>query len=128
MINEATRLQIPVVGLVDSSMPWETYRKITYPVPANDSPEFVYLFCNLITKTILKERKGTFAERGEVTATGYDECGLVTVRFIFQILCGIRDVIHQSCLAFILFFDYILLSIDMDVLSSVIEFAGEMLN
>lgn len=70
VIKEASRLQIPVVGLVDSSMPWDTYSKITYPVPANDSPEFVYLFCNLITKTILKERKGTMAERGEVTTTG----------------------------------------------------------
>lgn len=63
MINEAHRLQIPVVGLVDSSMPWETFSKITYPVPANDSVEFVYTFCNLITKTILKERKEAMAER-----------------------------------------------------------------
>ncbi|KAG6436244.1 hypothetical protein SASPL_101129 [Salvia splendens] len=65
VIKEANRLQIPVAGLVDSSMPWETYSKITYPVPANDSVEFVYMFCNLITKTILKERKEAMAERGE---------------------------------------------------------------
>lgn len=57
VIREAYKLQIPIVGLVDSSMPWETYKKITYPVPANDSVEFVYLFCNLITKTILKGRE-----------------------------------------------------------------------
>ncbi|KAL3815173.1 hypothetical protein ACJIZ3_016441 [Penstemon smallii] len=57
VIKEAYRLHIPVVGLVDSSMPWDTFKKISYPVPANDSVEFVYLFCNLITKTILKEQK-----------------------------------------------------------------------
>ncbi|CAI9769667.1 unnamed protein product [Fraxinus pennsylvanica] len=57
VIQEASRLQIPIVGLVDSSMPSDTYEKITYPVPANDSVQFVYLFCNLITKTILYEQK-----------------------------------------------------------------------
>lgn len=57
VILEADRLQIPIVGLVDSSMPWETYKKITYPVPANDSVQFVYLFCNLITKTFLYEQR-----------------------------------------------------------------------
>ncbi|KAL6575546.1 hypothetical protein OROHE_000923 [Orobanche hederae] len=70
VIQEANRLQIPVVGLVDSSMPWETYKKITYPVPANDSVEFVYLFCNLITKTILKEQKEATAEKDNKLITG----------------------------------------------------------
>lgn len=64
VIVEANRLQIPIVGLVDSSMPWETYKKITYPVPANDSVQFVYLFCNLITKTILYEQKRLKAAMG----------------------------------------------------------------
>lgn len=64
VILEADRLQIPIVGLVDSSMPWETYKKITYPVPANDSVQFVYLFCNLITKTILYEQKRLKAALG----------------------------------------------------------------
>lgn len=64
VILEANRLQIPIVGLVDSSMPWETYKKITYPVPANDSVQFVYLFCNLITKTILYEQKRLMAALG----------------------------------------------------------------
>lgn len=67
VIREADKLQIPVVGLVDSSMPWDTYKKITYPVPANDSVEFVYLFCNLMTKTILKEQKSAMEEEGEST-------------------------------------------------------------
>ncbi|KAF5811338.1 putative UTP--glucose-1-phosphate uridylyltransferase [Helianthus annuus] len=31
VILEATRLQIPIVGLVDPSMPLETFKKITYP-------------------------------------------------------------------------------------------------
>ncbi|MFS7936409.1 putative ribosomal protein S2, bacteria/mitochondria/plastid [Helianthus anomalus] len=45
VISEATRL-------VDPSMSLETFKKITYPVPENVSVQFVYLFCNLITKTI----------------------------------------------------------------------------
>ncbi|XP_075492746.1 UTP--glucose-1-phosphate uridylyltransferase-like [Primulina tabacum] len=72
VIREADKLQIPVVGLVDSSMPWDTYKKITYPVPANDSVEFVYLFCNLMTKTILKEQKRAMAEEGESTTREED--------------------------------------------------------
>ncbi|GER57810.1 Utp-glucose-1-phosphate uridylyltransferase [Striga asiatica] len=72
VIQEAHRLQIPVVGLVDSSMPWETYQKITYPVPANDSVEFVYLFCNLITKTILKEQKEAAVEKDTKLIAGED--------------------------------------------------------
>ncbi|RAL45159.1 hypothetical protein DM860_014569 [Cuscuta australis] len=65
VIDEADRLQIPVVGLVDSSTPWETFKKITYPVPANDSARFVYLFCNLITKTFLYEQKRLNAGKPE---------------------------------------------------------------
>ncbi|KAL5550639.1 hypothetical protein UlMin_000815 [Ulmus minor] len=65
VIFEAHRLQIPIVSLVDSSMPLEYYKRITYPVPANDSVQFVYLFCNLITKTFLLNQK----ESGLVSAT-----------------------------------------------------------
>lgn len=57
VINEAARLQIPVVGLVDSSVPRDVFEKITYPIPCNDSVQFVYLFCNLITKTFFLEQK-----------------------------------------------------------------------
>ncbi|XP_059457296.1 UTP--glucose-1-phosphate uridylyltransferase-like [Corylus avellana] len=57
VIFEAEKLQIPVVALVDSSMPLDVYKRIAYPVPANDSVQFVYLFCNLITKTFLLEQK-----------------------------------------------------------------------
>ncbi|KAI7755147.1 hypothetical protein M8C21_026017 [Ambrosia artemisiifolia] len=66
VILEATRLHIPIVGLVDPSMPLETYKKITYPVPANDSVQFVYLFCNLITKTIQYEQKKLAAAKPKV--------------------------------------------------------------
>ncbi|XVF06732.1 hypothetical protein REPUB_Repub06bG0076000 [Reevesia pubescens] len=55
---EAERLGIPIVGLVDSSMPWEYYKKVTYPIPANDSVQFVYLVCNMITKCLMSEKKG----------------------------------------------------------------------
>lgn len=64
VILEAEKLQIPIVGLVDSSIPLETYKRITYPVPANDSVQFVYLFCNLITKTFLYEQKKLAALKG----------------------------------------------------------------
>ncbi|XP_057512601.1 ribosomal protein S2, mitochondrial-like [Actinidia eriantha] len=57
VIFEADKLQIPIVGLVDSSMPCDICKRITYPVPANASVQFVYLFCNLITKTFLVEQK-----------------------------------------------------------------------
>ncbi|CAN6562390.1 unnamed protein product [Malus baccata var. baccata] len=57
VILEADRLQIPIVSLVDSAMPLEYYKKITYPIPANDSVQFVYLVCNLITKTFLLQQK-----------------------------------------------------------------------
>lgn len=57
VIMEGDRLQIPIVALVDSSMPLEIYKKIAYPIPANDSVQFIYLFCNLITKTFLYEQK-----------------------------------------------------------------------
>lgn len=53
VILEADNLQIPIVSIVDSAMPLEYYKRITYPIPANDSVQFVYLFCNLVTKIFL---------------------------------------------------------------------------
>uniref|UniRef100_A0A2N9J8D9 UTP--glucose-1-phosphate uridylyltransferase n=1 Tax=Fagus sylvatica TaxID=28930 RepID=A0A2N9J8D9_FAGSY len=66
VVLEADRLQIPVVAIVDSSMPLDIYKRIAYPIPANDSAQFVYLFCNLITKTFLKEQK-KFAKQADST-------------------------------------------------------------
>lgn len=57
VVNEAARLQIPIVGLVDTGVPRDVYEKITYPIPCNDSVQFVYLVCNLITKTFLLEQR-----------------------------------------------------------------------
>ncbi|KAI4356204.1 hypothetical protein L6164_000244 [Bauhinia variegata] len=57
ILNEADKLKIPIVALVDSSMPLVDYQRIAYPIPANASVQFVYLFCNLITKTLLLEQK-----------------------------------------------------------------------
>lgn len=65
MVNEATRLGVPIVGLVDSTAELKTFSKITYPVPCNDSAQFVYLFCNLITKTFLHEKKRMKEEEEE---------------------------------------------------------------
>lgn len=59
VILEASRLGIPVVSFVDPSIPLDYYNKITYPIPANDSVQFVYLFCNLITKTFLLSQNRT---------------------------------------------------------------------
>ncbi|XP_004500712.1 UTP--glucose-1-phosphate uridylyltransferase-like [Cicer arietinum] len=56
VINEAFKLNIPIVALVDSAMPIHTFNRIAYPIPVNPSVQFVYLFCNLITKTLLLEK------------------------------------------------------------------------
>lgn len=96
VIREAHRLKIPVVGLVDSSMPWDTFKRITYPVPANDSMEFVYLFCNLITKTILKERKDAATEKDEDPLTGYTNItSLVPFRLMIAVLQSLVPVIQR---------------------------------
>nr|YP_009775863.1 ribosomal protein S2 [Bartramia patens]QJA16089.1 ribosomal protein S2 [Bartramia patens] len=53
-ILEANQLQIPIVSLVDSNISNRLQKLITYPIPVNDdSIQFVYLFCNLITKTVI---------------------------------------------------------------------------
>lgn len=99
VIEEASRLEIPIVGLVDSSMPWETFKKITYPVPANDSVQFVYLFCNMISKTFLYEQKklaalkGIDAKEDEVEVVKKDEQevllenGYDILTLFFVVLC-----------------------------------------
>lgn len=68
VINEAFKLQIPVVALVDSAMPLDVYKRIAYPVPANHSVQFVYLFCNLITKTLLHEKAKSDAANPDIDA------------------------------------------------------------
>ncbi|KAF5818361.1 hypothetical protein HanXRQr2_Chr02g0064201 [Helianthus annuus] len=47
-------------------MPLETFKKITYPVSTNDSVQIMYLFFNLITKTIQYEQKKLAAAEGNV--------------------------------------------------------------
>jgi ribosomal protein S2 len=57
-ILEANQLQIPIVALVDSNIPNRLHKLITYPVPVNDdSIKFVYLFCNLIAKTVILAKR-----------------------------------------------------------------------
>ncbi|CAL1353569.1 unnamed protein product [Linum trigynum] len=83
VILEAARLQVPIVALVDASLPRDYYEKIAYPVPANDSMEFVYLFCNIITKTFLLERKKMGEAKGDTIedepATSTEELGISSV-------------------------------------------------
>lgn len=57
VILEADRSQIPIASLVDSTIPWKLDKRINYSIPANDPMRLVYLFCNLITKTVILERK-----------------------------------------------------------------------
>ncbi|EOY10385.1 UTP--glucose-1-phosphate uridylyltransferase, putative isoform 1 [Theobroma cacao] len=63
ILSEAQTLGIPIVGLVDSSTPLEFYKKVTYPIPANDSVQFVYLVCNMITKCLMLEKKKKEGEK-----------------------------------------------------------------
>ncbi|CAN8269843.1 unnamed protein product [Cochlearia groenlandica] len=56
VIIEASKLQIPVVAIVDPNVPLDLFDKITYPVPARHSVKFVYLFCNVITKCFVAEQ------------------------------------------------------------------------
>ena len=57
VILEADRSLIPIASLVDSTIPCEFYKRINYPIPANDPILFVYLFRHSITKTVILERK-----------------------------------------------------------------------
>lgn len=58
VINEAAKLQIPVISLVDSNISNKLHKKITYPIPTNEkSLQFCYLFCNCVLKTILLQQK-----------------------------------------------------------------------
>jgi ribosomal protein S2 len=57
VILEANRLQIPIASLLDSTIPWESYKRIAYPIPANDTIQFIYLFRHSITKTVIRERQ-----------------------------------------------------------------------
>nr|YP_009277457.1 ribosomal protein S2 [Psilotum nudum]AOH05927.1 ribosomal protein S2 [Psilotum nudum] len=53
-ILEANRLQIPIVSLVDSTLPKRLHKLITYPIPVNnDSIQFADPFCKSITKTVI---------------------------------------------------------------------------
>ena len=55
VILEADRSQIPIASLGDSTIPWESHKRITYTIPANDPIQFVYLFRHSIMKTVILE-------------------------------------------------------------------------
>lgn len=53
-IPEANQLQTPIVSLMDPYISNKFQLLITYFIPVNnDSIQFVYLFCNSITKTVI---------------------------------------------------------------------------
>lgn len=59
-IEEANRLKIPIICLVDSNVSNKLQNMITYPIPANaDSLQFVYILCNSIFKTIMYSQKNS---------------------------------------------------------------------
>ena len=64
VILEADRSQIPIASSVDSNIPLGSHKRITYPIPANDPIQFVYLFRNSITKTVLLERGKNRCDEG----------------------------------------------------------------
>ncbi|KAK9699611.1 hypothetical protein RND81_08G184600 [Saponaria officinalis] len=67
VIDEANRVGVPVVALVDSKTPLDVYEKIAYPIVCGgESVQFVYMLCNLITKTFLLEQKLSSQENGGV--------------------------------------------------------------
>lgn len=69
VILEADRSLIPIASLVDSTIPCEFYKRINYPIPANDPIQSVYLFRNSITKTAILERKRITAMNSPRTGT-----------------------------------------------------------
>ncbi|KAK1561675.1 hypothetical protein QYE76_018518, partial [Lolium multiflorum] len=62
VILEADRSQIPIPSLGDSTIPWESYKRITYPIPSRDTIEIVYFFCHSIMKTVIIEQKAMTVE------------------------------------------------------------------
>ncbi|KAF8401546.1 hypothetical protein HHK36_012488 [Tetracentron sinense] len=90
VILEADRLQIPIVSLVDSDVPLDSYRRITYPIPAKDSIQFVYLFCNLIVKTFL-------LERGRIAGTKETAGGETTRSNTSKRRKNIGEAAHVEC-------------------------------
>jgi len=62
VILEAHRSQIPIASLGDSTIPWESSKRITYTIPANDPIQFVYLFCHSIMKTVIIEKNAIKVE------------------------------------------------------------------
>ena len=69
VILEADRSQIPIPSLVDSTIPWESYKRITYPIPANDPIQFVYLFRHSIMKTVILEQNAISRETPSLRVT-----------------------------------------------------------
>jgi ribosomal protein S2 len=54
-IEEAFRLGIPIIAVVDSTVSKHIQRQISYPIPANvESVHFVYILCNCILKGVLR--------------------------------------------------------------------------
>lgn len=57
VIREADQSQIPIVSIVDPQIPLESYKRISYPIPANATRQFIYMFCHLMTKIVFYERE-----------------------------------------------------------------------
>ncbi|CAM0948075.1 unnamed protein product [Alopecurus aequalis] len=62
VILEADRSQIPIPSLGDSMIPWESNKRFTYTIPANDPIQFIYLFCHSIMKTVIISKNAILAE------------------------------------------------------------------
>lgn len=69
VILEADRSQIPIASLGDSTIPWESYKRITYTIPSRDSIEFSYFFCHSIMKTVIIEQNSMKVEKKSLGVT-----------------------------------------------------------
>src|SRR3954468_4634222 len=80
VILEADRSQIPIPSLVDSTIPRESHKRITYPIPANDPIQFVYLFRHSIMKTVILEQNATQAKsiQKRIDSTGRNSSAPIT--------------------------------------------------
>ncbi|KAL9227183.1 hypothetical protein vseg_002907 [Gypsophila vaccaria] len=69
VIDEADRVGVPVVAIVDSKTPLDVYQKIAYPIVCGgESVQFVYMVCNLITKTFLLQQQFASKDDGAAAA------------------------------------------------------------
>lgn len=121
VILEADRSQIPIPSLGDSTIPWESYKRITYPIPSRDTIEIVYFFCHSIMKTVIIEQKAMTVEtksrikktnstfprgtmvRGASSSTSSPKRGRGNYYWILVLLFTLAAVVVATAFVFLVF-------------------------